>query len=103
MCVTLRTATVSRRGRGRFYLPAPAANALDGSGNLLAAAQTALKTSVTAMWNALEGAAEPAHPAVLSRLAATTYPATSYDIGNVFDSMRSRRNKLVESRIGASV
>jgi hypothetical protein len=103
VCVTLRSATMSARGRGRFYLPAPAAGALAGTGRILPAAVTALKVSLNAMWTALGGASQPVLPQVFSKVSSTFHQGTTYDVGDVFDTMRSRRNKLVESRTGAAV
>jgi hypothetical protein len=103
LVVTLRTATVSRRGRGRFYLPPMANSATTPTGRLNATASTAVTLSLNAFFNALKTFVVPFTPVVYSPTGRTVATVTSYDFGDVFDTQRRRRNKLVESRVGASI
>lgn len=101
--VTLRTATLSRRGRGRFYLPPMAGASTTSTGRLSSASQALCVTSLNAFFNALKTFVAPMTPVVYSPTGRTVATVTSYDLGDVFDTQRRRRNKLVESRVGASI
>ncbi|WP_299315555.1 hypothetical protein [uncultured Halomonas sp.] len=93
--VSLRTALANRSGRGRFYAPSPAVSAQDG-GRLVAAAQTNLADSALGLMNGLTGAGLT--PVIVNRATLGTTPITSLDVGDVIDTQRRRRNKLIESR-----
>lgn len=93
--VSLRTALANRHGRGRFYAPSPAVSSQDG-GRLTAAAQTNLADSALALLNGLSAGALT--PVILNRTTFATTPITSLDVGDVIDTQRRRRNKLIESR-----
>ena len=55
-CITLRTATAGRGGRGRVYLPGLDSTAMNaGTGNFSAAFQTAAQNFVTAVETAMTG------------------------------------------------
>jgi len=104
VCVTLRTAGAGRSGRGRFYVPGYATNAL-GAGNVIAAAAvTATQNWASTVGGALNtqgyvfslglkarqaytGSTGTAHPA----RAATSLPITSAVVrDNHWDSQRRR-------------
>lgn len=93
--VSLRTAQANRGGRGRFYAPSPAVDTQAG-GRMTTASQTNLADSAAAMMSALTGAALT--PVLLNRTSMATTPLTSLDVGDVLDTQRRRRNKLIEAR-----
>lgn len=97
LVVSLRTALANRTGRGRFYLPQPAAVTLDADGTLDAAAQDALADALQAAWAAANGAGE--NPVVYSRTARATREITSFDVGDVFDVQTRRQNSLTQTRM----
>lgn len=84
--------------RGRFYLPAPLTTAGSPSGKMLIAYRNAVSNAVgNAFTNASSIAG--AHFRLGFRHGATDYqPARYATVGDVFDNMRTRRNKLVEAR-----
>lgn len=103
VCVTFRTATTTRSGRGRWYLPCPAVDALTTLGRLNSTTTGRIAVSMNAFWTALQAGLTAADAVVYSKATASTHTITSWDVGDVVDTMRSRRNKLVESRSGAAV
>lgn len=98
--VSLRTAQLSRSGRGRFYAPSLATTQIDG-GRMLAGAQTALADSAQDLLQALEAGGQA--PVIYHRGAGTTTNVTSIDVGDVIDTQRRRRNKLVEARVSRPI
>lgn len=98
--VSLRTALATRAGRGRFYAPSPAVDQ-QAAGRLITTAQTALLNSAVAMFTALTGAGLSG--VLYSRTTTQTQEITSVDVGDVIDTQRRRRNKLIENRISANV
>lgn len=103
ICVTFRTAQITRSGRGRWYLPNPANTQITTNGRLVSTALTAIVTSHSAFFTALQSVVPGANAVVYSKHDAAAYPITSFDVGDVLDAQRRRRNKLVESRAGAAV
>jgi hypothetical protein len=73
------------------------------SGRLTSAGQTALLVSLNAFFAALKGFVQPMTPVVYSGVGRTVATVVSYDVGDVFDTQRRRRNKLTESRVGATI
>lgn len=98
--VSLRTALATRAGRGRFYAPSPAVDQ-QAAGRLITTAQTALLNSAVAMFGALTGAGLSG--VLYSRSTTQTQEITSVDVGDVIDTQRRRRNKLIENRISDNV
>lgn len=94
--VSLRTATLSRAGRGRFYLPSLAVDQVD-AGRMAGAAQTTLADAAELLLTGLTSAGGTV--VIYHRANGTTTPVTSLDVGDVIDTQRRRRNKLVESRV----
>jgi len=93
---SLRTGVLaSRAERGRFYMPGPASDALD-TGVLATATVGTYITGLGAMFSAMTGAG--LSPAIYSRSAHTVKLVTEYDVGNVLDTQRRRRDKLTETR-----
>lgn len=97
LVTSLRTATANRTGRGRFYLPQPATNALELDGNLAAAAQVDVADALEAAWTAAVGAGEA--PVIYSRTARATRPVTSFNVGDVMDVQTRRSNSLTQGRV----
>lgn len=98
VCVTLRSATNTGHGRGRFYLPAPIITALDLTGRLTSAFQSQLVISLNAAYSAAATATGRFNPVVYSRSLRGTLDVVTGDIGNLVDTQRRRRNKIAESR-----
>lgn len=98
VAVTLRSATAGPTGRGRFYLPPPTNAQVSTLGRMT---PTTLSTYSGALANAftvLNGLTNPIIPCIYSRTHRVVHPCISGDVGDVYDSMRTRRDKLVEAR-----
>jgi len=100
VCVSLRTNLPTRAGRGRFFLPSPILTVCIGSrlgstaqGQILAAAALMLGDMVTSTYPVV----------ILHRSTMTSDLVVSVDVGDVFDSMRTRRDKLREVRVSQAV
>ena len=98
--VSLRTATLSRAGRGRFYVPSLAVDQVD-AGRMLTAARDSLADGALALVQGLTSAG--GNVVIYHRALGTTTPVTSLDVGDVIDTQRRRRNKLVEARTSRPV
>lgn len=98
--VSFRTQFATRWGRGRLYLPPLSADVLS-AGRLSASAQGTILAAMQAAFTALQG--DGLNPVIWSRTKLTTYPIVSIDVGDVIDTQRRRRNKLVEERVSANV
>lgn len=93
--VSLRTAQLNRSGRGRFYAPSLAVDQV-AAGRMTTAAQTALADGFADL---LAGITDAGNRVVIyHRGAGTLTTVTSLDVGDVIDTQRRRRNKLVEAR-----
>jgi hypothetical protein len=100
LAVSLRTSLATKAGRGRFYLP-PLAVGASLAGELILAAQEA---AVAGAQTALTGMATAGFPCVVyHRSDQTGTMVNRIDVGNVFDTQRRRRNKLVETRLSATI
>lgn len=93
--VSLRTATLSRAGRGRFYAPSLAVDQVAG-GRLLIAARDTLADAGLELVQGVTAAG--GNVVIYHRGSGTTTPVTSLDVGDVIDTQRRRRNQLVEAR-----
>ena len=93
--VSLRTATLSRAGRGRFYAPSLAVDQVS-AGRMLTAARDSLADGALALVQGLTSAG--GNVVIYHRALGTTTPVTSLDVGDVIDTQRRRRNQLVEAR-----
>lgn len=98
--LTLVTTRHGARGKGRMYLPQPAAavgtdGRIDSSvrGNMLAAAATAIGSINSAL--AVSGGVGPFHVAVASSMG-EVHPVTQLRMGRVLDTQRRRRDGLSE-------
>jgi hypothetical protein len=98
VAVTIRSTTAGPTGRGRFYLPAPNTGTCSPTGRLSTAALATISGAIANGCTALAGLTNAMTPCVYSRTHRLVHPGSKGDVGDVFDSMRTRRDKLVESR-----
>lgn len=101
LVVSLRTNLANRRGRGRFYLPQPAASSLTSDGKVNADTINDIIASLQAAWGPYNSAT--AAPVVYSRTGRITTPVVRFDIGNLFDTQRRRENAVTESRTSSTM
>jgi hypothetical protein len=98
VCVTLRPVSGTRTGR--FYLPPTPIGESTNSGKMATTFRDALATKLQTFFQTSLGAASaPARVGIYSRKFHSFVGAEALDIGDVFDSQRRRRNKILESRI----
>ena len=93
--VTLRTSTLSRAGRGRFYAPSLAVDQV-AAGRMTTAARDTLADAAEDLIQGLT--AGGGNVVIYHRGLGTTTTVTSLDVGDVIDTQRRRRNKLIEAR-----
>lgn len=98
--VSLRTALFNKSGRGRFYLPVFGSDVL-AAGRLPATAKTQVATAAQKMIQSLNGAGYTV--VVYHRSTRTHDNVTQVNVGDVYDTQRRRRNKLIEARTTLSV
>lgn len=92
-CISTLTALATRSGRGRFYLPPFAVASMSG-GRVLAASVTAAVAGAKAMMDSLIAAGFT--PCVVNKTTKVVTVLTAFKMGNVYDTQRRRRDKLVE-------
>lgn len=95
--VSLRTDFPQRSGRGRFYLPQPAASQLTSVGKLAADLVNDTVSSLAAAWAAYNTGVD--RPCIYSPTFRLTRNITSFDIGDLADTQRRRENKVTEVRV----
>lgn len=102
-CVlTLRTGTLTRRGRGRIYLPTCGFSMMSGGGHVFSGSQVAdLVDKFAAFLTTEAGGAAP--PVVVSRTGSSMAPITAVDADVVPDTQRRRRAQLTSTRHSHSV
>lgn len=94
-CISWSADLATRAGRGRIYMPPFAASTLD-AGRVSSAAQTVAVNGANLMWGSLNtGGLELV---LYSQTHFTTNTVTGGNVGNVFDTQRRRRSKLIEVR-----
>lgn len=98
--VSMRTALFNKSGRGRFYLPALGTDNVV-AGRIKAASVTQMTTAAQKMVQSLNGAGYTV--CIYHRSSKTHDNVTSVNVGDVFDTQRRRRDKLVEARTSLSV
>ena len=101
ICVTLRTATINRSGRGRMFLPQPAASQLSALGRLAATTPGLITTALT-------NAFGPYHtlndvPVIYSRLLRQTFEITAYAVGDLWDTQRGRQDRAAETKVDVAM
>lgn len=99
--LTLRTATLSRRGRGRIYLPTCAAAMMAGDSHLFGTTRVNNLVNQFAQYATSLSGVAPMQ--VVSRTASNMHPVTSVDADYVPDTQRRRRDQLATSRHSADV
>lgn len=92
---SMRTALATRAGRGRAYLPPFATGSV--TAGLFTAANLAVVATACQKW--LQSLVTATYaPCVYHRASKTHDLIVTIDVGNVFDTQRRRRNKLIEAR-----
>jgi hypothetical protein len=94
--ISLRTDVPTKAGRGRFYLPSPVTPTVVNQ-RLDTAAQNDYLHGALAMLQHMNGLGWT--PAIFHRNGDAATPVVSLDVGDVFDTQRRRRNKLVPVRV----
>lgn len=100
LAVSTRTSLATKAGRGRFYLPPLAVGAALG-GELILAAQEAAVGGAQAALTAMSTAGFAV--VVYHRRLLGGDLVVRVDVGSIFDTQRRRRNKLVETRLSATI
>jgi hypothetical protein len=95
MAVSLGTTLRGPRGRGRFYIPAPAAAVEVNTGLIPTANQTFVQGKVVAFLNALNAISQQGNVVIASSFGFST-PVTTVRVGRALDTIRSRRTSVVE-------
>jgi hypothetical protein len=90
-----RSSLATRSGRGRFYLP-PFTASVVTAGRLSAAALTVVSLACQKMLQSLNTATYV--PCIYHRSSKTHDNIVTIDVGDVYDTQRRRRNKLIETR-----
>lgn len=98
--VSLRTALFNKSGRGRFYLPSLSTDKV-AAGRILGTAVTQMATAAQKMVQSLNGAGYTV--CVYHRKTKTHDNVVTVNVGDVFDTQRRRRDKLVEARTSLAV
>lgn len=101
LVISLRTALANRSGRGRFYLPQPAASQVATDGRVLAAMITDVMAALAPAWTAYDTGVD--RPVIYSRTLRQVNNIVTYNVGNLFDTQRRRENKIVEVRTSANM
>lgn len=101
--VSLGTAVSGASKRGRYYLPPMSVSVLAATGRLDSGVQADLLAAVTAA-HAAEISVSGGQPLlVYSRKLHSVEPVVTLRIGDVIDTQRRRRDKLVENYVAASI
>lgn len=88
--IKLQTATRSRHGRGRIFLPAVTVNDVDAFGALTSGYITLIVDGWTLFVAAILTASTPLEPVVLNRAAGTALAVTSFTVESIARSQRRR-------------
>jgi hypothetical protein len=96
ICVSLRTALPTRAGRGRFFLPAPIVTE-STVGRINSTGQGQVALAAVGMLQSMQSDLYPV--VILHKSTMTTDLVISTDVGDVFDTITRRRDKLVEVRV----
>lgn len=102
VAVTLLTSRPGRSGRGRLFLGPIAQSAIGTDGRLTAATRTRILDAMTYFYTELRNASytnDAQRPVVVSPTLGQSFKIKSVAVGDVIDTMRSRRNALVEAKV----
>jgi hypothetical protein len=99
--VSTRTDLPQRRGRGRFYLPQPSTAEATTGGRVQVDFVNDIIASLTAAWAAYNTASD--RPVLYSRTDRLLRNITSFNVGDLFDTQRRRENKVLETRVSATM
>jgi hypothetical protein len=104
LAVSLRTAiTRGRAHAGRFYMPAPAVP-IGGNGKIQPSTQESLLNTLKTFLDDVNEAMAPWQVGVTSKIGAGAQQrVTHVALGQVFDTIRSRREKFDEAYIEADL
>jgi len=97
MVASLRTASSTRRTRGRMYLPGLAVNSLTDQGRWVTEDCQTIADETAAMLAVLVSDGETNTAVVASATGGIFTPVTRVAVGNVPDSQRRRRDALIEA------
>jgi hypothetical protein len=106
VCVTLLTAVPGRSGRGRLYLGQMAVNTLTTQGRLVDTARDNIAAAMAGFYTrvrSIPGYPDQWRPVVASPKLGTANKIIKVTVGDVVDTMRSRRNTLNETRSSGTV
>lgn len=98
LVLTLRTATATKSGRGRIYIPARAVTMVTATGLANTTAINTLVDALATYFTNLNAFSTPIIPAVVSQTQGVARPIVSVDADGVLDTQRRRRNKLTGPR-----
>lgn len=102
VAVSFKTATNSRRGRGRTYVPGICKGSVAAdTARLSSGTRSAILTAFTDFAAAID--ALGVQLGVNSRMDSVVRPVTIVRIGDVFDTIRRRRDQLVEGYTSATL
>ena len=96
---TLRTDLAGKSDTGRFYLPGPVATNTTSAGRMDTTTTGAVAARLVAAFEAGNGASLGNEVIVYSRTHRSITTVRSIDVGDVIDTQRRRRDKLVENRV----
>jgi len=94
ICVSKLTGFSGSRNRGRMFLPPPSVDSTTSAGRLDSTALTSLAAGITAWKNSLIG--DGFTPVLVSTSQSANVVLTAFRVGDVVDTVRSRRNGLAE-------
>lgn len=98
--VSLRTLEATRSGRGRIYLPQPAATALTATGEVAATPQTNIVNALVHAWT---GFSSYGTPVLWSRKGLVSNNITTLDVAALFRVQRRRQKSLTPNRMSAAM
>lgn len=104
--VTLKTSRPGRSGRGRLYLGGFGTNILAPTGRLSTVARDAFAANLAGFYTRLRDLplqGDGFRPVVVSPRLTQSFKIAGIEVGDVVDTMRSRRSDLLESRKSAVV
>jgi hypothetical protein len=101
LVASLRTATPTRSGRGRFFLPPAVVTDVTAGGRVQADLVADVTASLEAAWTGYNSASD--RPVIYSRTQRVTRNVVSFDVGDLFDTQRGREGNLVEARTSLSM